>query len=200
MKKLLSVLLAVLMLFSVMSVSASAVYLDSGNIQDYINNEDLLSERKFVAYFDCGSFKTKTPIYLYDTETRNHVLIEKDFGGSFYLVPSSLTPMNIGDELELPNLGRTDTLDFDGWAVNNSLMNVRSGGSKITITEDLVDAHGIVRFYALGSQAEPETDTMATVINILCKIFGAIYGLLFLNGDTELGILKVQEILGGIMG
>ncbi|MBQ7117822.1 MAG: hypothetical protein IJN88_06390 [Clostridia bacterium] len=199
MKKLLSVLLAVLMLFSVMSVSASAAYLDSGNIQDYIEDNGVFNDGHFVAYFDCGSFTTKTPVYLYNVTSNNYELFESGLTGAFYLVPSSATPMYIGDYLDLPNLMGTDTLDFDGWAVNGS-MDIRGGGSKLLITEDLLDDHGIVRFYAKASNAEPAEDTMAKVVDILCRIFGAIYGLLFCNGDTELGIKTVQEILGGIMG
>ncbi|MBQ9913822.1 MAG: hypothetical protein IJO73_06310 [Clostridia bacterium] len=197
MKKLISVLLAVLMLFSVMSISASAAYLNGDSIDDYIDAN--LDDDHFVAFFDCGPFATKTRINLYDSQTGKFETIENGHTGSFYLVPMNADHMRVGYEFTLPNLLDTDTEDFDGWR-SNAFDYVLAGGQTVTITQEMLDDDGIIRFTTVRSASAPTEDTMATVVNILCKIFGAIYGLLFLNGDTEQGVAFVQELLGGILG
>ena len=198
MKKLLSVLLAVLMLFSVMSISASAAYLNGDTIGGYMDaNVD--TDDHFVAYFSCGAFETKTRIQLYDTYTKQFTTVESGQTGTFYLVPTNADHMRIGGVFTLPNLKRTDTQDFDGWRCS-AFDYVIGGGSEVVITQDMLDDDGIIRFYAKASDAEPAEDTMATIMGILSKIFGAIYGILFLNGDTEQGVLFVQELLSGVLG
>lgn len=197
MKKLLSVLLAVLMIFSVMSVSASAAHFTSdGEAQVKAN------ANQFVAKFDCNGSTTKNEVEIYDSEAIATGYFKTAIGeGIFYLVPRNDTQYLInGGRILLPSVNGTSTHDFRGWYCYNT-KDTYAGNTEFTAqTSMFTDNNRVLSFKADFEPKEIEQDTMSTIIDILCRIFGAILGILMFDGDTARGVEQMKQILGGVLG
>lgn len=207
MKKLLSVLLAALMLFGSLGMSASALSLGGSGV-DYIPPSqaeiaEKIQGNDFVMYFSNSEGFTLWPGTELYVSGKGFQTVKDSYNGSFYMLPRNSGQYYFGCTVTLPELVDTEAFDFKGWwcKSDKNASDPFFAGRDVVITQDMADANdSIVKFSPYYGQNGPAEDTMGMVIDILCKIFGAIFGLLFCNGDTALGILKVQEILGGIMG
>lgn len=212
MKKLLSVLLAVMMLFSVVAMSASAATFDMNYdaAAGILRSETGLGDGTFgrvegqwvLIYFNAGGFTTNSMIKIYDADTGEVTVQNPGFSGNFWFIPDDPTStyfIGEGSGVTLPRMLGNDIQSFEGWKclANNQAY---VAGQRISITKDMVNEHGVVEFEPIAGYAQPEEDTMGTILGILIKVFGAIVGLLFCNGDTAAGVELVGKMLGGIMG
>ncbi len=206
MKKLLSVLLAVMMLFGAVAMSASAADHDLGYdaASDILrSNTGLVEESTFgrvegewvLIYFKTGNFTTNSMVKVYDTEN-GLTVYNNGLKGNFWFIPDGPTSTYyIGGSVDLPLMADAAPNSFDGWkcrANGNSYV----AGTNVTIDKSMVNGYGVVEFEPIASLAEVEEDTMGTILGILVKIFGTIVGLLFCNGDPAAG----QELVGGLLG
>ncbi len=188
MKKVLSVVLAVIMLFSVMSIGASAVSTTdltgvNGNIGDVV----------IVLRFGEGKSSDYLNVYNPDTGRvgllANHsgeviVISEELICGSNYALPSVTTP--------------PEGMNFNGWLCNNDGKVYAAGINGTFVIPDVPVTSNVVVLTAQYSANADAGDTMATILNILVKVFGAILGILLYGGDTEAGVDMMNKILGGL--
>lgn len=191
MKKILSVLLATLMLFSVLGVSASAsVY------ENYYDQGIVDRNTQVVLAFDLNGGSLKTGAYVYDTTKSNFVYKDgEDITGKYIMLPRTPDTQLVGQFVKLPVLNAPDGWQFNGWYC------YLDGNSYAANSDFKIPAGAageVIEFYAAYSPAEVEEDTFATVLGILIKVFGAIAGIVLYNGDTEQGIALFDKILGAL--
>lgn len=191
MKKILSVLLATLMLFSVLGVSASAsVY------ENYYDQGIVDRNTQVVLAFDLNGGSLKTGAYVYDTTISNFVYKDgEDITGKYIMLPRTPDTQLVGQFVKLPVLNAPDGWQFNGWYC------YLDGNSYAANSDFKIPAGAageVIEFYAAYSPAEVEEDTFATVLGILIKVFGAIAGIILYNGDTEQGIALFDKILGAL--
>ncbi len=213
MKKLLSVLLAVMMLFGVLAMTAAAENFDMGyhkaasSLRSEVGLDADASfgkvEGDFVLiYFNAGGFTTNSLVGMYDADAGAVVVQNPGFAGNFWLIPDDVTStyyIGANSRVVLPRMLGNDIQSFEGWrCLGNGQSYV--AGQSITITLDMVNDLGVVEFEPIAGYAQPEEDTMDTILGILIKVFGSIIGLLFCNGDVVAGQEMVSGILGGIVG
>lgn len=191
MKKVLSVLLATLMLFSALGVSASASvynnYYDSGLVD---------RNSQVVIAFDLNGGSLKTGAYVYDTSISNFVWKDgADITGKYIMLPKSGDTQRVGQFVRLPAITPPSGYQFDGWyCYFDSNKYASNADYKIPAGA----AGEVIEFHASYIPADVEEDTFATVLGILIKVFGAIAGILLYNGDTEEGIALFDKILGAL--
>ena len=191
MKKILSVLLATLMLFSVLGVSASAsVY------ENYYDQGIVDRNTQVVLAFDLNGGSLKTGAYVYDTTISKFVYKDgEDITGKYIMLPRTPDTQLVGQFVKLPELNAPDGWQFNGWYC------YLDGNSYAANSDFKIPAGAageVVEFYAAYSPADVEEDTFATVLGILIKVFGAIAGIILYNGDTEQGIALFDKILGAL--
>lgn len=192
MKKVLSLFLAIMMIFGALSVGASAIetsqWHGEGAPADY-------DQAVFVFYLNGGTLRDAN--YVYNEKTGN---LDWTEGASikerYVMVPSSACPMRLDDAVTLPAVVPPSGYAFDGWydVAEKKVCPAIIGGYEIG-TEDVGK---VVEFRAVYSPAQPEEDTMAKIMGILIKIFGTIVGLLFFDGDTELGQTELNRLFGDL--
>ncbi len=187
MKKILSVLLATLMLFSVLGVSASASsYMDYyGSLVD--------PNTQVILTFDTNGGTMKNPVVVYDTQLG--WVNETGFSGTYIMLPQSADTQKVGHYVTLPVLTAPSGYQFDGWYCYEDGNTYAANGSyKIPAGS----AGSLINFRAAYSPAAVEEDTMSTVFDILIKVFGAIAGIILYNGDTEKGVALFSKVLGAL--
>ena len=191
MKKLLSVLLATLMLFSVLGVSASASVYDN-----YYDSGIVSRESQVVISFDLNGGSLKTGAYVYDTSINNFVYKDgADITGKYIMLPRTKDTQRVGQFIRLPAMTAPSGYQFDGWYCYFDATKYASNADyKIPAGA----AGEVIEFYASYIPAEVEEDTFASILKILIKVFGAIAGILLYNGDTEEGIALFDKILGAL--
>lgn len=191
MKKILSVLLATLMLFSVLGVSASAsVY------ENYYDQGIVDRNTQVVLAFDLNGGSLKTGAYVYDTTISNFVYKDgEDITGKYIMLPRTPDTQLVGQFIKLPVLNAPDGWQFNGWYC---YLDGNSYAANSDFRIPAGSAGEVIEFYAAYSPAEVEEDTFATVLSILIKVFGAIAGIILYNGDTEQGIALFDKILGAL--
>ncbi len=196
MKKVLALFLAIIMLFSVLSVSTYAAELDLESIK--------IQSNQVILSFDLnggtikGGVRVYTPAY-YDEDDN---LVPASFSWSenylenmYYMVPETTDTQLIGDTVRLPGVNPPSGYVFNGWYCVD-LNSTHPGNRGFTIDDDLMGTK-VVQFIADYSLETPEDDEMATVFDILVKVFGTIIGLLFLQGDdsVEAGMELMRDLL-----
>lgn len=214
MKKLLSVLLAVMMLFGVLAMTAAAENFDMGyhKAASSLRSEvGLGADASFgkadgdwvLIYFNAGGFTTNSLVGMYDADAGAVVVQNPGYKGNFWFVPDDPTASSyfIGknSRVTLPRMLGNEVQSFEGWkCLANG--NAYVAGQTISISLDMVNELGVVEFEPIAGYAQPEEDTMGTILGILIKVFGSIVGLLFCNGDVTAGQELVSGVLGGIVG
>ncbi len=197
MKKLLSVLLAVLMLFSAVAMSASAADAVSDPITALSVKNDTLGYKSSVVIcfnFAGGSSETTVPVY-----TIPGGFSYETVSGKYYWLPQNATQLVVGQSVSLPYAKHSDeNYVFEGWYKADG-STVGTVGPYTIDLKDVDTLSGCIEFTARYRSANTE-DTMGKIIGILCKIFGAIIGLLFYNGNTEAGVQLMEQVLGGVLG
>lgn len=200
MKKILSVMLAIMMLFGALSISASAADL---TYEDYVNTlTGDGSDVVIVFEFYGGSAKKALPVYTPDG--KETFTLTKDVTGTYYMIPGAGgKDLKAGTVIEMPSVKAPEDKDFTGWTCSVRDFDLTPGSPFIIGKEDIAKAHtndyGVIYMTANYETAEPEEDTMATVLGVLTKVFGTILGILFLDGSSEAGIALVEKLLGGLL-
>lgn len=202
MKKILSVMLAIMMLFGALSISASAaVAPPTEKLNELIKNENAVI---FVFKFNGGSSKYVLPVYYADV-VDNKGFVDEIVSGDYYLLPGAngLT-LTANTSFNLPSVTPPEGKAFVGWDSSIDSQDFTAGARYDITSERIVIAHqslskGIIYMEAMYEAAEPEEDTMATVLNILIKVFGTIVGILFLDGNSTAGVELLEKVLGGIL-
>lgn len=200
MKKILSVMLAIMMLFGALSVSASAVEAQDlwgttpGTVTITKGTHAILS-------FDYYGGKSYNKMICYDAATGKFV--EAEASGIYLMLPGAYnaqrfsTVDSYGDYVRMP-IATGDGEFLLYWFCEETGEQI-AGGTSWTIPEFERSSQGVFHFTAKYAPAEPEEDTMKTVLGVLTKVFGTILGLLFLDGSAPAGIALVEKLLGGLL-
>lgn len=188
MKKVLSVVLAVIMLFSVMSIGASAATTTdltgvNGNIGDVV----------LVLRF--GEGKSTDYLNVYNPDT-HRIGLSADHTGEVIVVSEELL---CGYGYALPSVSTPpEEKNFDGWLCNNDGKLYAPGINGTFVIPDVPTTNNVIVLTAQYSTPAEAGDTMETVLNVLVKVFGAIIGILLYGGDTGAGVAMMNKILGGL--
>ena len=202
MKKILSVMLAVMMLFGALSISASAANVPpTEKLNELIKNENAVI---IVFRFNGGTSKYVLPVF-YSDVLENGGFVDEIVSGDYYLLPGA-NGMTLGanTSFNLPSVVPPDGKAFVGWDSSIDSQDFVAGARYDITSDRIVVAHsslsnGIIYMEAMYEAAEPEEDTMATVLGILMKVFGTIIGILFLDGNGPAGVELMEKVLGGIL-
>lgn len=190
MKKVLAVVLAVMMMFSCFAVASSAAQI---NVTSEYTKGNVTNDQVAILFnFNGGSSRDQLPVY------NNGNFEMQTVSGSFIWLPESSTALVKGSSIQLPVVTAPSGQAFTGWRcqLDNKLY---AQTDYFVIPEDH-NSSDYIQFIAEYTTAEAEGDTMATIMGILIKIFGALLGFLLYNGDTEAGIAFMENALAGILG
>ena len=210
MKKVLSVFLAVLMLFGALSVGSFA--------EDGTTTEPAVSPKPYHAWWEkdggtCdpdqvviafnlngGSLKNEARVY--NEETNKFEWKKgKDITGTYYMVPENRDVMKGGMSVVLPLVTAPDGKQFNGWEVEVCVDASYVGQTYAANAEFKIPvaARGtLIQMKASYSSADFEEPTITKVIGILMKVFGTIIGLIAYEGDTKKGIAFMEKVFGGL--
>lgn len=192
MKKILSVFLAVMMLFGAMSISASAGVDEDGILGGNRVNNGFDPDNNLLIvldFGDCTSFVTIENCV--DQMTGDLYVADVGVGGKVVVVASK------NSEFILPLITPPAGYTTNGWyspTLEDSF--VAGKGSSVKLTEGMQDS--VVYFVANTYPSAPEEDTLGNILSILTKVFGAIIGILFYGGSTEAGVALMEKVLGGL--
>lgn len=194
MKKILSVILAVMMLFGALSMGASAATTVS-DPYDFIEG-NMVNQDQVVLVFNFNGGSSKTAVRVYDTESKGFV--SETVSGTYIMVPETSNDLVVANSVTLPSVTPPSGSSFTGWYCEEDGVTYTTvpNGYKIPTYA----GQKVITFTAWYEPAEAETDVMATVLGILVKVFGAIIGIILYNGNTEQGVALMEKMLGGIMG
>ncbi|MGN1443093.1 MAG: hypothetical protein ACI4XE_04510 [Acutalibacteraceae bacterium] len=204
MKKALSVFLAVLMMFSVLSVGSIAVD-DTTSSSMYTSpwhgpegSGKPANYNQVVINFKLNGGTLKSAQIVYDLETGERTYTDpKDIVGSWVMVPADSRDMIADGEhfISLPTITAPSDKSFCGWYCSYDGSLYGSGGP---YRIPAGTGGTIIEFTAQWEPADYEEDPMQKVMGILFKVFGTIIGLLFYSGDTEMGIALMEKVFGGL--
>lgn len=193
MKKALSVLLAIMMLFGALSVGASAE--SSISTDKWHGPNGPATVEQVCLYFELNTGTLASEV-VWNEET-GELERQNNIKGIYVMVPQNKEAMKPGNEVRLPSPDAPTNSKFDYWHCYYD-GNDYAGGGNYIIPKGT--AGQTLRFRAKYSPTVLEEDSMSKVIGILVKVFGAILGLLLYAGDTAKGVAFMEKILGGIMG
>lgn len=197
MKKALSLFLAVLTIFGCLGIGAAA---DSYAPTPWHGEEGSgkpATYEQTVLTFDANGGTFKNSMLVYDTNTGSFTWSEAGkLTGTWAMVPQEPTAQIPGYYVTLPVVDAPKGYQFAGWFCYLD-GNTYGANSNFKIPEGT--AGTVIEFRAAHIPTEPEEDTMATVMGVLIKVFGAIIGILMYRGDTEAGVALMEKILGGIL-
>ena len=198
MKKVLSLFLAILMMFSVLAVGSSAADDDPAapegpSYQGYTANAD---QALLVFKANTGTFSGA--LYVYNLQTNGFELREltaEENKQPYVMVPRDAEECTLGKKVTLPSVTAPKGYKFDGWSCSDgNTYGAVPGGFEVKAEH----VGKVVIFTAAYGVDAPEQDTFAKVFDILIKICGSIYGLLT-GGDTEKGIATMRKLFAGLM-
>lgn len=204
MKKVLALFLAVMMLFGALSISSSAMDLET------VKKDENIKANQVILIFDLnggtikGGIRVYTPKY-YDAQKNEWVpgsfnYVDNYLENMYYMIPESDDAQISGkSSVRLPGVNPPSGHVFNGWFCEET--NHTYPGSRLfDIPEYTGDS--LLHFIAAYSLEVPEEDEMAGVFNILVKVFGTIIGLLFLSdreeGAVEAGMQLMNDLLGSL--
>lgn len=198
MKKILSVILAVMMLFGALSVGASAAVTTVNRNDLYA--ADVLNADQVVAVFNIQGGTLRDPQWVYGTDGWAY---EQGISGTYVMLPyQSDAAHKVGSTILLPIVSAPTGMQFLYWEYfdGQGIRHTPAAGGTVTITQEMFQypENGVITFTAVYTSAEPEEDTLGTILGILTKVFGAIIGIIFYTGDTEAGVALMEKILGGL--
>lgn len=207
MKKILSVMLAIMMLFGALSVSASAAavtndevikqWYDTSNTTITIYNKTYVKSDYVIIQLNFNGGTSFVTLPVYDT-TEGGFVYEK-VTGTYLMLPGSSTEYSLipGTPVTLPRVTPADGKQFTGWYCENTgdyvvggkswVIPQNSGGTMYTFTAEMLPAEG-------------DEDTLGMILGILMKVFGTIIGILFLDGSSAAGVELMEKMLGGLLG
>jgi hypothetical protein len=191
MKKVLAALLAVMMIFSVLSVGTSVAYESDEYTDKVVNKQVILSFN-----LNGGTIKGGVKVYKgLKTDAQGNII--RDANGQvipvftydnrytdnmYYMIPDSETSQIPGiSSVTLPNVTPPSDHAFNGWYCYTTNETYASNRLFQIPESDT----GVIEFMADFTRTTPEEDTMSGVMDILVKVFGTIVGLLFLQGEAD---------------
>ena len=205
MKKVLAALLAVMMIFGMLSVGTSVAYVSDEYTDKVVNKQVILSFN-----LNGGTIKGGVKVYK-GLKTDNNGNIVRDANGQvipvftydnrytdnmYYMIPDGEGSQIPGvSSVTLPSVSPPSDHAFNGWYCYTTNETYAANRS-FTIPSYAVGE--VIEFTADYSRSEPEEDTMGGVLNILVKVFGSIVGLLFLQGEADpvdAGMKMMQGLL-----
>ena len=209
MKKVLSVFLAVLMLFGALSVSSFAEETTAPVVTPPMAYHDWWGEggpctpEQAVLSFNLngGSLKAETQVYNEETG-KFEWKAGKDVTGTYYMVPQDPNTMKGGMGVVLPEVIAPSGWQFNGWyceACPCETAQVGQTYAAAALYKLPLNCGGIlIQFRASYSPATIEEPTINKVVGILMKVFGTIIGLIAYGGDTKQGIAFMEKVFGGL--
>lgn len=209
MKKVLSVFLAVLMLFGALSVSSFAEETTGSVVtppmayHDWWGEGGPCSKEQAVLAFNLngGSLKSETQIYNEETG-KFEWKAGKDVTGVYYMVPQDPNTMQGGQGVALPEVIAPSGWQFNGWyceACPCETAQVGQTYAAAALYKLPLNCGGtLIQFRASYSPATIEEPTINKVVGILMKVFGTIIGLIAYGGDTKQGIAFMEKVFGGL--
>ena len=209
MKKVLSVFLAVLMLFGALSVSSFAEETTASVVTPPMAYHDWWGEggpctpEQAVLSFNLngGSLKAETQVYNEETG-KFEWKAGKDVTGTYYMVPQDPNTMKGGMGVILPEVTAPSGWQFNGWYCEACPCEAAQVGQTYAAAALFTlpaNCGGIlIQFRASSSPATIEEPTIKKVVGILMKVFGTIIGLIAYGGDTKQGIAFMEKVFGGL--
>lgn len=200
MKKILSVMLAIMMLLGALSVGASALDAESlwgtkpGNVVIAQGTNAILS-------FDYNGGKSYSNMIAYDTVKGG--FYETSVSGIYLMLPGAYTSQRfstyetVGTPVKMPIA--TSDGDFLLYWYCVETGEQLAADSTWFIPEYADSANGVFHFIARYAPAEAEGDTLATILGVLTKVFGTILGLLIFDGSSQQGTEFVDGLLGSLL-
>lgn len=200
MKKILSVMLAIMMLFGALSISASAV--EAGDMWGKTPGEITITKGTHaVLSFDYNGGKSYQKMVAYDTATGRFT--EAEVSGIYLMLPGAYTSQlfttvdSTGTVVKMPIAVKDGEMLLYWYCVETGEQ--LAADASWVIPEYERAAQGVFHFTAKYAPAEAEEDTMATVLSVLSKVFGTILGLLFFDGNSTQGVELINKLLGGLL-
>ncbi len=196
MKKVLAVLLSVMMLFSALSVGASAIDTTDSYLSQVLTKQVILS-------FNLNGGSIKGGVRVYEGLDENGKAVftydNRYTDNMYYMIPETTDKGQYPyDIITLPSVNPPSGYAFNGWycyATNETY----AANRPFEIPG--YAAGTVIEFTADYSRSEPEEDTMAGVMDILVKVFGTIIGLLFLQGEADpvdAGMKMMEQLLSNL--
>lgn len=223
MKKVLSVILAMLMLCSVFAVPSFAADTEpvvtppSGGFDwwtrttgDRITSGPIANKEQVMVVFALNGGTLKSNVYIYDFNTNEFVYSKgSDVKGTYYMVPVDSGAQKGGSSIQLPAVTPKAGYQFDGWMVEKYDPAIESSDPDVVAKGQSLGANSMfklpeadyltVYFSAVYSSAEDETPTLQKVLGILIKVFATILAT-FTDKTSEYWIAYLNEMLAGILG
>lgn len=216
MKKALSVILAILMLCTALSVGSfaeettaettttTAAVTTSAWFGPQGSGAPATYDQVVFAFnTNGGTLKAGVQYPVYDSKTGAFVYTDgKDISGTYYMVPQDANSMKEGSLVSLPAVDAPKGWQFDGWYCEScagikSIEKQTLGAATFIIPEG--SRGHMIQFSASFRPETVEADTMSKVIEILSKVFGAIVGLLVWQ-DVDSGIVFMKDIFTKVFG
>ncbi len=189
MKKVLSIILAVMMIFSCVAMSASAL----GEVSATFQNGKILADQVAIC-LDFNGGSARDTLYVYN----NGLFVETDgVSGVYYCLPKNETELVKNTGFVFPVVTAKEGQQFTGW--RHTVTNKLYAATDVYVIPE-AEAGSTVQFIAEYTTAAAEGDTLATIMSVLVKVFGSIIGFILFNGDAAAGQAYVQNLIGDILG
>lgn len=198
MKKVLSVVLAVLMLFSAVAFSSTAANVDSDYAEEYVpyipsialdyvkslRDSGVIREDQVVIAFDLmnSGAKFKNAVQTYDKNTGEFTK-STSITGIYYMVPNnndlaSSSFMTPGTSIILPAVTAPNGKTFKGWKYvdENGDSSILAAGSVFNIPQGSTVA-GVIYLESVLTTGEIEVSFLTSLINKLVGIVSELFGI-----------------------
>ena len=203
MKKILSVMLAIMMLFTALSISASAADVKPGQVGFKDTSDVVIPSGHNIIIFHFGAGKSNTALWVYDTEKGFLFKNAGEVTGDYVMLPSDENELYAGSTVFLPAVVGPDGYNCSGW----QLMSYGFADTGVTYGHGLNSywkipagcQNKVIEFTAIYTQADVEGDTLTTILGVLSKVFGTILGLLLFDGSAAKGTELVNSLLGSLL-
>lgn len=209
MKKVLSVFLAVLMLFGALSVSSFAeettgpVVTPPMAYHDWWGEGGPCSKTQVVILFNLNGGTLQNETRVYNEETGEFEWkAGKDISGSYYMIPQDSNEMVAGTgSVVLPVVSAPSGQQFYGWYCTECPGDTGYGGQTFAAASSFDIPSGcagkLIQFKASYGPADIEEPTINKVVGILIKVFGIIIGYLVFNNKDQ-GIAFMEKVFGDL--
>ena len=198
MKKILSVMLAVMMLFGALSISASAAELAPGDFWDKTVAQGVTVSKgtHAILTFDFGNGSSTNSLNVYSSDLNGFVSTD-NFSGVYIMLPGSTPQYTLKAEsvIYTPYVDAPEGYKFNGWYCYGD-GEYYVAGEQVTIESTWVG--NVTIFRATYIPAKAEGDTLKTILGVLSKVFGTIAGILLFDGSSAQGIEMVEKLLANI--
>ena len=193
MKKLLAVILAVLTLFSVLGVGASATQ-STNTLDSYFGTHADRDTQTVLVFFPNGG-TYKSVVEVYDANSRQFVET-LNYTGTYIMLPTYVRPITAGSMISLPDLTAPSGYAFGGWQCVQTREFYVAGPNSFTVEPEHIGQ--ILTFQPILVAAAPEEDTFGTILNLLVKVFGTIAGIVIFGGDPDAGVDLFNKLFSAL--